>query len=193
MKHMLEMRAVTSSRCYVCHDAPVCCTYVYWQPPLCKWFSAFTLSVLTLSVPTLTDCRGPALHADPHAAELSTSYHARHQVAAYVAARAVPSYAALTRVLRDLAALTPPPHPALVADGARPGFSPKTVLDYGAKAGLGLWALNQVGSTTCPAAATVDVDWGKGARPLPARCSTLLAFWKFENATANSTASVGEQ
>lgn len=127
-----------------------------------------SVSAYSCSALTLTDCPGPALHADPHAAELSTSYHARPQVAAYVTARAAPTYAALTRVLRDLAALTPPPHPSLAADGARPGFSPKTVLDYGAKAGLGLWALNEVGSTMCPAAATVDVDWGEGARPLPA-------------------------
>ena len=66
--------------------------------------------------------------------ELSPRYD-RRRTLAYAIARAAPAYATLEHVLSE------------AARGAGPSFRPRQVLEYGARAGAGTWAVAEVG---CP-------------------------------------------
>ena len=105
----------------------------------------------------------PYTATERRARELAPSFRARDQVAAFLVARAAPMYASIDRVLREIKAtigagvMTGSGMGAGAGAGwsgtsdklmsgipRRSGFRPSSVLDYGARAGCGLWAVNQV-------------------------------------------------
>ena len=101
-------------------------------------------------------------YAERRAQELAPSFRARSEVAAYLVARAAPVHAAVTRVLRELREAVPERKAAAAAAlaaaegggaggagagagaGGGGGLRPSSVLEYGARAGCGIWAVNQV-------------------------------------------------
>ena len=97
-------------------------------------------------------------YAERRAQELAPSFRARSEVAAYLVARAAPVHAAVTRVLREVREAVPErKKTAAVAsgggegvggagagEGGGGGLRPSSVLEYGARAGCGIWAVNQV-------------------------------------------------
>ncbi len=75
--------------------------------------------------------------AENRICELAPRYD-RRRTLAYAIARAAPSYAALQRVLKEVAL-------AAEGSGSSSRFRPKMVLEYGARVGLSAWAVEEVG------------------------------------------------
>ncbi len=131
---------------------------------------ASTKQSLPLADPLLLPWCSPT---ERKAQELLPSFRGRAQVLAYSVARAAPTHAALVRVLSEAAA-------------SLPGFKPSTVLDYGAKTGLGLWSIDQVGSARLKAYCSprclwqwpLDASFAPGSASCRSGPGACAALWR---------------